>query len=256
MRIWLIFELIDQDLANFLQSSPPLKFRQIQDITHQILSGIDFLHSERVIHRDLKPQNILVTSRGEIKIADFGLSRIYSIGMKLTTEVVTLWYRAPEVLLRCQYATAVDMWSCGTIFAELYTRRPLFEATSEIQLLHKIFEVVGLPRECEWPRDSTIPWSSWSNLPQQPIRSLSCLLPGISPLALDFLQKLVAFDYSKRMSAREALLHPFFEQEENANTPEFRLNNQQDKQTTHYLANKQMKSTSTVQSTATSFISR
>lgn len=64
----------------------------------------------------------------------------------------------------------------------------MFEASSEIQLLHKIFEVVGLPRECEWPRDSTIPWKSWSNLPQQPIRPLSCLLPGISPLALDFLQ--------------------------------------------------------------------
>ena len=107
---------------------------------HQILSGVDFLHSNRVIHRDLKPQNILVDRYDRLKIADFGLARIYDCKMKLTTMVVTLWYRAPEVLLSGSYATPVDIWSCACIFAELFRKKPLFEGKTEGDQLQRIFE--------------------------------------------------------------------------------------------------------------------
>lgn len=89
----------------------------------QFLSGLDFLHANCIVHRDLKPENILVTSNGTVKLADFGLARIYSYQMALTPVVVTLWYRAPEVLLQSTYATPVDMWSVGCIFAEMFRRK-------------------------------------------------------------------------------------------------------------------------------------
>ncbi|KTF82695.1 hypothetical protein cypCar_00050504, partial [Cyprinus carpio] len=93
------------------------------DVMRQLLSGLDFLHTNTVIHRDLKPDNVLVSSRGEVKIADFGLARIYTYHIALTPCVVTLWYRAPEVLLQSSYMSSVDMWSAGCIFAELFLLR-------------------------------------------------------------------------------------------------------------------------------------
>ncbi|KAL0181251.1 hypothetical protein M9458_023657, partial [Cirrhinus mrigala] len=92
------------------------------NLMQQLLCGLAFLHSNRVLHRDLKPENILVTSRGQVKLADFGLARIYSCHMALTPVVVTLWYRSPEVLLQTTYATPVDIWSTGCIFAEMFRR--------------------------------------------------------------------------------------------------------------------------------------
>jgi serine/threonine protein kinase len=114
-------------------------FKKLQEIMHQILCGVDFLHTHRVIHRDLKPQNLLVTSSGNIKLADFGLAKTYDFEMKLTSVVVTLWYRSPEVLLGLPYATPVDIWSCGCIMAELFRLFPLFNGSSEGDQLDRIF---------------------------------------------------------------------------------------------------------------------
>ena len=115
-----------------------------QNLFHQLLNGVDFLHQNRVIHRDLKPQNILIDRHERLKIADFGLARIYDYKMKLTTMVVTLWYRAPEVLLSDSYASPVDIWSCACIFAELFRKRPLFVGKNESEQLQKIFEWVAV----------------------------------------------------------------------------------------------------------------
>lgn len=106
---------------------------------HQILCAVDFLHTHRVIHRDLKPQNILVTNTGSIKVADFGLAKTYDFEMRLTSVVVTLWYRSPEILLGLPYATPVDIWSCGCIMAELFRLCPLFSGSSEGDQLDRIF---------------------------------------------------------------------------------------------------------------------
>lgn len=138
-KLTLVFEHVDQDLTTYLGKvpEPGVPTETIKDMMLQLFRGLDFLHSHRVVHRDLKPQNILVTSSGQIKLADFGLARIYSFQMALTSVVVTLWYRAPEVLLQSSYATPVDLWSVGCIFAEMFRRNrsiPLLQEHSSVEI--------------------------------------------------------------------------------------------------------------------------
>jgi cyclin-dependent kinase len=109
---------------------------------YQLLNGLAFCHSRRILHRDLKPQNLLIDQEGSLKLADFGLSRAIGIPVRTYThEVVTLWYRAPEILLGSKhYSMAVDMWSVGCIFSEMAMQYPLFPGDSEIDELYKIFQ--------------------------------------------------------------------------------------------------------------------
>lgn len=120
---------------------------------HQLLQGLHYCHLRRLIHRDLKPQNLLVNADYVLKIADFGLARALGVPVRaLTHEVVTLWYRSPEVLMgQPRYALGLDLWSVGCIFAELYSSRPLFDGDSEIDQLFHIFRHVSpltSPRCC------------------------------------------------------------------------------------------------------------
>lgn len=115
-------------------------FVYVQRLTQELLTGIDFLHANRIIHRDLKPQNLLLSSQGHLKIADFGLAKTFASEMRLTSLVVTLWYRAPEVLLGQGYNSSVDIWSAACIIFEMYNRKPLFPGTSEKNQLDRIFE--------------------------------------------------------------------------------------------------------------------
>ncbi|PSN47632.1 Cyclin-dependent kinase 6 [Blattella germanica] len=201
--LFLVFEHVEQDLANYLEHCPPpgLSGHRIKEIMHQILCGVDFLHTHRVIHRDLKPQNLLVTNTGSIKLADFGLAKTYDFEMKLTSVVVTLWYRSPEVLLGLPYATPVDIWSCGCIMAELFMLAPLFSGTSEGDQLDRIFS------ESEWPENVSINWSSFNRYPPVPLDSL---LREICEQGQALLQCMLRFDPNDRISAADALLHPYF----------------------------------------------
>ncbi|OTF72930.1 hypothetical protein BLA29_005015, partial [Euroglyphus maynei] len=167
--LFLVFEHIEQDLSSYLHRcpAPGLSLDKIKDLMFQIMTGVDFLHSNRIVHRDLKPANILITNRGHVKLADFGLARIYKQAQQLTAVVVTLWYRAPEVLLNTSYSTSVDIWSCGCIFAELYNKKPLFCGQSENDQLCKIFDTIGAPDPNEWPNDLLLPWSNFSNFKRQ-----------------------------------------------------------------------------------------
>ncbi|CAG5119354.1 unnamed protein product [Candidula unifasciata] len=205
----LVFEFIDQDLNTYLERCPPpgLGPDRIRDLMVQMVNGVDFLHSNRIIHRDLKPQNILVTHDGILKLADFGLARVYATDMKLTSVVVTLWYRAPEVLLTGQYSTAVDMWSCGCIFAELHLRRPLFKGSSEGDQLKKIFDVIGLPESSLWPESAALMWASFRPSLPPPIDHF---VPEIENQAKDLLEKLLIFRPEQRINARTALNHTYF----------------------------------------------
>ncbi|KAK3106220.1 hypothetical protein FSP39_015485 [Pinctada imbricata] len=212
IRLLLVFEYIDQDLAMYLERcpNPGLGPDRIRDLMQQLLNGVDFLHAHRIVHRDLKPQNILVTSQGQVKLADFGLARVYGFQMALTSVVVTLWYRAPEVILQDTYATPVDLWSCGCIFAELFNRRPFFCGQTDIDQLNKIFEILGLPRESDWPENVTLPWNSFKLLPPQPIGKF---IPEICQDGKDLIEKLLSFNPHHRISAHDALNHSYFRDE-------------------------------------------
>ncbi|XP_067132750.1 cyclin-dependent kinase 4-like [Centruroides vittatus] len=211
--LYLVFEHIDQDMAKYLEScpSPGLGPDRIKDIMYQLLSGVDFLHSNRVVHRDLKPQNILVTNSGQIKLADFGLARIYTQQMALTSVVVTLWYRSPEVLLQRNYASPVDVWSVGCIFAELYSRRTLFCGHSESEQLGKIFEIMGSPSQSDWPKDISLLWSSFRCSKGMPLHTV---VPDMCSDGIDLLQKMLTFNPNKRITASQALRHKYFQEYE------------------------------------------
>jgi serine/threonine protein kinase len=140
-EISLIFDYADTDLRKELSHKGNFSEMQIKYYMKQLLLGVQFLHGHRVIHRDLKPGNLLLKG-GLVKIADFGLSRYFNIPVHAyTNEVVTVWYRAPELLLGFkEYCTAIDMWSVGCIFGELYKTEPLFTGDSEIGQIFQIFQ--------------------------------------------------------------------------------------------------------------------
>lgn len=151
-QLYLVFEYLDSDLKKFIDSygrgsGNPIPAKTIQSFMYQLLKGVAHCHGHGVMHRDLKPQNLLVDKeKGLLKIADLGLGRAFTIPLKsYTHEIVTLWYRAPEVLLgSSQYSTSVDMWSVGCIFAELSRKAPLFPGDSELQQLLHIFRCAVL----------------------------------------------------------------------------------------------------------------
>jgi serine/threonine protein kinase len=158
---------------------------------YQLLKGMTFCHQRGILHRDLKPQNLLIDQAGILKLADFGLARAVAVPVRLYThEIVTLWYRAPEVLLGSsaigKYSTPVDMWSIGCIFAEMVTKEPLFPGDSEIDELYRIFRALGTPNDTVWPGVSQLP-NYKETFPKWNARALSEILPEFSPLALDLI---------------------------------------------------------------------
>jgi serine/threonine protein kinase len=183
----------------------------LQSYLNQLLLGVSFCHAHRVLHRDLKPQNLLINSMGQIKLADFGLARAFGIPIRTYThEVVTLWYRAPEILLGArQYACAVDVWSIGCIFAEMITRRPLFPGDSEIDELFRIFRVLGTPSEETWPGVTRLP-DFKPTFPKWASQELQHCVPGLCERGADLLQQMLAYAPSSRISAKAALSHAYF----------------------------------------------
>ncbi|XP_055920605.1 cyclin-dependent kinase 6 [Eupeodes corollae] len=210
--LFLVFEHLEQDLSDLIErlpksGMPPIT---IQRLSRELLTGVDFLHSHRIIHRDLKPQNLLISSQGHLKIADFGLAKSYDFEMKLTSVVVTLWYRAPEVLLGQSYNSTVDIWSAACIIAEMFTRKPLFPGTSEGNQLEQIFELTGRPSAQQWPREISL---SRDNFLPKPPKQPSDLCPTICEYSNDLLSKMLCFDHKSRPSALECLDHEYFHQE-------------------------------------------
>ena len=160
-KLTLVFEYLDQDLKRLLDfsGSEGLDYPTIKSFLYQLLKGINHCHKHRVLHRDLKPQNLLINREGILKLADFGLARGFGIPVKnYTHEVVTLWYRAPDILLGSKnYSTSVDIWSVACTFAELVNRKPLFAGSSEGDQLNKIFKGRGTPDIDEWPEMKDLP---------------------------------------------------------------------------------------------------
>lgn len=212
--LYLVFEWLDKDLKKYMDSvdTKDMNSTLVRSYMYQIMNGLEYCHSHSIIHRDLKPQNLLIDQKGVLKLADFGLARAFCIPIRTYThEVVTLWYRAPELLLgQRQYGLAVDMWSVGTIFGELVNFNPLFPGENEVDELFRIFRALGTPNDDIWPGVSELP-DYKPVFPKWPQRSVAKLCPTLDADGLDLLQRLFAYDASRRISAREAKQHPYFE---------------------------------------------
>eukprot|EP00253_Pinus_taeda_P008391 PITA_08391 len=209
--LFLVFEFFDTDLKKFIDSNR-LAPKTIQRFMYQLCKAVDHFHSHGVLHRDLKPQNLLVDKRRELlKVGDLGLGRAFAVPVKsYSHEIATLWYRAPEVLLGSRhYATPLDIWSVGCIFAEMVTSQPLFRGDSEISQLFGIFCVLGTPTEEMWPGVTSL--QDWHEYPQWKPMNLESAVPNLSLSGLDLLSRMVQLDPAKRISAREALDHPYFD---------------------------------------------
>eukprot|EP00879_Flechtneria_rotunda_P030541 GHRR01033185.1.p1 GENE.GHRR01033185.1~~GHRR01033185.1.p1 ORF type:complete len:416 (+),score=103.73 GHRR01033185.1:575-1822(+) len=214
-NVYVVLECLDCDLRDLLDKDQQLDVWQIKSFLHQVLSAVHHAHMHCVMHRDLKPQNILVdSSHTRVKVADFGLARSFLPPFKAYTDkVVTLWYRAPELLLGVtSYSSAIDVWSVGCILAEMLNREPLFRAESEIGLLHKIFEALGTPDDSMWAGVECLAHYR-HNFPRWRPQDWGHLVPRLAkdPLGIDLLAGMLAYDPEARITAGQALKHPWFD---------------------------------------------
>ncbi|XP_059609392.1 cyclin-dependent kinase 1 [Phlebotomus argentipes] len=214
-RLYLIFEFLSMDLKKYMDSLPDDKMlgeELVKSYLYQITRAILFCHRRRVLHRDLKPQNLLIDKNGIIKIADFGLGRSVGVPVRLYThEIVTLWYRAPEILLGSKrYSCPVDIWSVGCIFAEMATRKPLFQGDSEIDQLFRMFRVLQTPTEEIWPGVTSLP-DYKSTFPCWTQNQLHNQVKNLSDSGLDLLQKMLIYNPTNRISAAKIIEHEYFD---------------------------------------------
>lgn len=207
----LVLEFLDTDLEMIIKERSlvflPADIKSWMAMTFR---GLEFCHRNYILHRDLKPNNLLIASDGQLKIADFGLARdAADPGYKMTCQVITRWYRPPELLFGCRYySTAVDIWSVGCIFAELMLRTPYLPGESDMDQLKTIFRALGTPTEEEWPGHTKLPdYVSVGQFPRTPLRDLFTAASGD---ALNLLSKCIIYEPRRRISARDALNHPYF----------------------------------------------
>jgi serine/threonine protein kinase len=214
-KLMLVFEYMDKDLKKYMDTNGPLTADKIKSFMFQLLRGVAFCHERHVLHRDLKPQNLLINKKGELKLADFGLARAFGIPVNtFSNEVVTLWYRAPDVLMGSRsYDTSIDIWSAGCIMAEMFTGRPLFPGQQNEDQLIRIFRLMGTPSEATWPGVSAL--AEWKDdFPNYAPMNLATVLPQIDPLGMDLLNKMLRMQPGERASAKDLLRHPWFLEEQ------------------------------------------
>ncbi|TNM87005.1 hypothetical protein fugu_007235 [Takifugu bimaculatus] len=209
----LVFEYLEKDLKQYMDDCGNImSVHNVKIFLFQLLRGLAYCHRRKVLHRDLKPQNLLINEKGELKLADFGLARAKSVPTKTySNEVVTLWYRPPDVLLgSTEYFTSIDMWGVGCIFYEMITGRPLFPGSTVEDELHLIFRILGTPTEESWPGITTSEEFKTYNFPQYQAEPLVSHAPRIDNDGLDLLSMLLQFEAKKRVSAEDALRHSYF----------------------------------------------
>ena len=212
-KFFIIMEYCNFDIKSILESHVKFSLAQIKIITRQLLYGISVLHDNFIIQRDLKTSNILLNKRGILKICDFGMARIFNLKSKyMSQEVVTLWYRPPEILMgQKNYTSSVDLWAIGCILSELITSEVLFSGKTELDQLIKIFSMLGAPTSDLWLNLHSLPYTKKIIFPLQPYNCIYSKMCGkIDITAIDLIQKLLAYDPSKRISASRALQHQFF----------------------------------------------
>ncbi|PVU95201.1 hypothetical protein BB561_001978 [Smittium simulii] len=215
-EVYLIQELMEADLHQIIRSNQQLTDAHHRYFVYQICRGLKYIHSANVLHRDLKPGNLLVNADCALKICDFGLARGYSdqpddnIGF-LTEYVATRWYRAPEIMLSYQsYTKAIDVWSVGCILAELLGRKALFKGRDYVDQINKIIGVLGTPSDETLNRIGSERARVYiKSLPFVNKVPFTEIFPDAAPDAIDFLERLLDFDPMTRITVEEALEHPY-----------------------------------------------
>uniref|UniRef100_A0A1X7TN95 cyclin-dependent kinase n=1 Tax=Amphimedon queenslandica TaxID=400682 RepID=A0A1X7TN95_AMPQE len=214
-KIFIVMDYVEHDLKSLMETmKQPFLEGEVKTLLIQLLKAVHHLHDNWIIHRDLKTSNLLLSHKGILKVADFGLAREYGSPLKnYTPIVVTLWYRAPELLLGAkEYSTAIDVWSVGCIFAELLQHKPLFMGKSEIDELNLIFKELGVPNESIWPGFGELPVAKKVQFTQQPLNNLRKRFPMITKNGFVLLNKFFAYDPKRRVTAEDALKHEYFEE--------------------------------------------
>ncbi|KAK2737851.1 hypothetical protein FQN55_000861 [Onygenales sp. PD_40] len=217
-------DFLEHDLKTLLDDMrEPFLPSETKTLLLQIISATEFLHSHWIMHRDLKTSNLLMNNRGEIKLADFGMARYYGDPPpKLTQLVVTLWYRAPELLLGAEkYGPEIDMWSIGCIFGELLTKEPLLQGKNEVEQLSKIFALTGPPTQTTWPTFRSLPNAKSLRLPPVPPSTNTdpipllprTQFPYLTTSGLSLLSHLLALNPASRPSAATCLQHAYFRED-------------------------------------------
>ena len=205
---YLILELCLYSLADLIDNGNRFTNGQIKCIFQQLTQGVAFLHLNKIIHRDIKPSNILITNKGIIKIADFGLARLVSTNM--TPYVSTLNYKSPEVLLKLDYTTSLDIYACGCILAELLLHHPFLNGKTELDQINLIVQYLGVINESTMPGFSHCIFKFSNNTHKK--RSLETTFQFATSETYSLLLSLVEINPNQRISATEMLNHPYFKE--------------------------------------------
>ena len=209
--IYLAFEFMETDLHAVIRAKI-LEDVHKQYIIYQLLKTLKYLHTAELLHRDMKPSNLLLNSDCLMKVADFGLARSTLTHERDEEDCIAIrWHRAPEILLgSTKYTKGVDMWSVGCILGELMLEKPIFPGTSTMNQLERIIAVIGKPT----PQDIASVNSQYAETMLESLtrvvpKTFQELCPKASPEAIDLMRKLMKFNPSERFSAEDALAHPY-----------------------------------------------